>query len=83
MIRCRWVVDSAPFPWKEVVASTEVPYYIAHLNAYGPPMDSRHTYVKLDWLAWGATMADSDLDFHKMADPIFVQANITSCRVGA
>ena len=34
---------SAPFPWKEVVAETEVPYYISHANAYGPPMDSRHT----------------------------------------
>ena len=34
---------TAPFPWKEVVAETEVPYYISHANAYGPPMDSRHT----------------------------------------
>jgi hypothetical protein len=38
---------SGPFPWKEVVAKTEVPYYLSHLNAYGPPMDSRHTYVKV------------------------------------
>ena len=64
-----------------MVSATEVPYYIAHLNTYGPPMDSRHTYVKLDWLAWGATMADTTADFHKMADPIFNQANNTACRV--
>ena len=37
---------SGPFPWKQVVAETEVPYYLSHANAYGPPMDSRHTYVK-------------------------------------
>lgn len=72
---------TGPFPWKDVVAETEVPYYLSHANAYGPPMDSRHTYVKLDWLAWGATMADDDADFHKMMDPIFSQANDTSCRV--
>jgi hypothetical protein len=72
---------SAPFPWKQVVAKTEVPYYLSHANQYGPPMDSRHTYVKLDWLAWGATMADTDAGFHAMMDPIFAQANATSCRV--
>lgn len=72
---------SGPFPWDEVVTKTEIPYYVAHSNQYGPPMDSRHTYVKLDWLAWGATMADSNSDFHKMADPIFAQANATECRV--
>jgi len=72
---------SGPFPWKQVVHDTEVPYYLAHMNAYGPPMDSRHTYVKLDWLAWGATMADDDASFHKMMDPIFAQANQTDCRV--
>ena len=70
-----------PFPWKQVVKETEVPYYVSHGNEYGPPMDSRHTYVKLDWLAWGATMADNDKDFHAMADPIFAQANATTCRV--
>lgn len=64
---------SKPFPWKEVVIDTEVPYYVSHANKYGPPMDSRHTYVKLDWLAWAATMADDDKDFHAMADPIFAQ----------
>ena len=64
-----------PFP------DTEAPYYISHASAYGPPMDSRHTYVKLDWLAWGATMADDDADLHKMMDPMFAQVNATDCRV--
>merc|ERR1719272_1569082 len=72
---------SGPFPWKEVVRKTEVPYYIAHANKYGPPMDSRHTYVKLDWLAWGATMADDTASFHAMMDPIYAQAQDTACRV--
>lgn len=72
---------SGPFPWTEVVTNAEVPYYISHANKYGPPMDSRHTYVKLDWLAWGAAMAAEDDDFHELMDPIFSQANATECRV--
>ena len=38
-------------------------------------------YVKLDWLAWGATMADTEADFHAMMGPIWSQADETSCRV--
>jgi hypothetical protein len=72
---------SGPFPWKEVVAQTEVPYYLSHANKFGSPMDSRHTYVKLDWLSWGATMADADEGFHTMMDPVYAQANVTACRV--
>ena len=42
---------SKPFPREAVVKNAEVSYYVAHANKFEPPMDSRHTYVKLDWLA--------------------------------
>merc|ERR1711865_785016 len=60
---------------------TEVKYYISKANAFGAPMDSRHTYVKLDWLSWGATMADDEESFRKLHDPIYEQAEATACRI--
>jgi hypothetical protein len=30
---CSLLADSGPFPWQQVVADTEVPYYLSHLNA--------------------------------------------------
>jgi hypothetical protein len=69
-----------PFDW-EGIFPVEVQYYISKANAFGVPMDSRHTYVKLDWLSWGATMADDDESFHTIFDPIYDQANATDCRV--
>jgi len=69
-----------PFDW-DVIVPTEVKYYLSKANAFGTPMDSRHTYVKLDWLSWGAAMADDDASFHALQDPIYKQAQATSCRV--
>ena len=46
---------TGPFPWKDVVAETEVPYYLSHANAYGPPMDSRHTCEALSLARWPRT----------------------------
>lgn len=44
-IRCRYNLVwqkllnfSGPFPWKQVVHDTEVPYYLSHMNAYGTCM---------------------------------------------
>eukprot|EP01063_Lacrimia_lanifica_P036832 TRINITY_DN7406_c0_g1_i1.p2 TRINITY_DN7406_c0_g1~~TRINITY_DN7406_c0_g1_i1.p2 ORF type:complete len:792 (+),score=338.54 TRINITY_DN7406_c0_g1_i1:46-2421(+) len=75
-----------PFPWAAVV-EPEVAYYKAKANAYGIPMDPRHTYVKTDWLSWAAAMAstvaapgDGDRDFHFIADPIFKYCNETASR---
>ena len=63
------------------VAPREVKYYISKANKYGTPLDPRHTYVKTDWLSWGAAMADNEEDFHAIMDPIFKFANETSTRV--
>lgn len=69
-----------PFPL-ETIAAQEVAYYISVKNAYGTPLDLRHTYVKLDWLSWAANLALNDTDFHSLMDPIFTEANSTSSRV--
>jgi len=69
-----------PFDWDAIVP-TEVAYYLSKANEYGTPMDSRHSYVKLDWLSWGAAMADDDAGFHAMQDPIYAMAQATPSHV--
>jgi len=65
-----------PFPWAKVVPA-EVAYYKVKRNAFGTPLDPRHTYIKTDWLSWAAAMADDDETFHELFDPIFHFANTT------
>jgi hypothetical protein len=68
-----------PFPAE--VAANEVKTYLTHNNKYGVPLDLRHTYVKLDWLAWAATLAESDSDFHAIFDRIYTFSEETKSRV--
>merc|ERR1711957_214028 len=42
-----------PFDW-EAIVPMELDYYLSKANRFGVPLDSRHSYVKLDWLSWGA-----------------------------
>jgi hypothetical protein len=69
-----------PFDWDSIVPP-EVAYYVSKRNKYGTPMDSRHSYVKIDWLSWAATMAADDESFHALQDPVYDQAHATACRV--
>ncbi len=69
--------DSAA--WEEIIAD-EVAYYKTKGNKYGVPLDMRHTYVKSDWLAWAATLASSDEDFHTLFDPIYDMCQETESR---
>lgn len=74
-----------PFPWEQIVPD-EIAYYKSKANAFGIPMDPRHTYVKTDWLSWAAAMASTvdrtgkDEDFHFIMDPIFKFCNETPSR---
>lgn len=74
------LVLGGPFPWDEVV-SQELEYYKRKSNAYGVPLDPRHTYVKTDWLSWIAAMAATKDDFNFFFDPIFASLNATVDRV--
>jgi len=69
--------DNQPFDWTNIVPA-ETNYYKQHQNQYGTPMDSRHNYVKLDWLSWGAVMGESVQPgaFQKMfVEPAWAMAN--------
>jgi Glutaminase A six helical-hairpin domain/Domain of unknown function (DUF5127)/Domain of unknown function (DUF4964) len=63
------------------VARKELAFYLAHLNRYGLPLDSRKDYTKLDWEIWTATLGSSPADFASMVGPIFTWANETASRV--
>eukprot|EP00043_Microstomoeca_roanoka_P013047 m.127372 g.127372 ORF g.127372 m.127372 type:complete len:772 (+) comp15656_c1_seq1:43-2358(+) len=69
-----------PFNWT-AVQDYEINYYLTQINTYGPPMDERHTYVKLDWLSWAAAMADEDANFHAFMDPIYKFATNSPSRL--
>lgn len=49
----------------------EIAYYLKHQNAFGLPLDNRHTYTKLDWSVWTATMATNQEDYRALMDPLY------------
>ncbi len=49
----------------------EVSYYLKHQNAFGLPLDNRHTYTKLDWSVWTATLSPNQQDFNALIDPLY------------
>jgi len=55
----------------ESLTQEEIRYYLAHQNAFGLPLDNRHTYTKLDWTVWTATMAPNRQDFDALIDPLY------------
>lgn len=63
------------------VRSKMVSFYLKHLNRYGLPLDNRHTYTKLDWSIWTATLASNQQDFEALADPVYRFLNETPDRV--
>jgi Domain of unknown function (DUF4965)/Domain of unknown function (DUF1793)/Domain of unknown function (DUF5127) len=52
------------------VRDTELAFYLAHLNQYGLPLDTRADYTKLDWEIWTATLAPSQDQFLSFLKPI-------------
>ncbi len=53
------------------LTQSEVSFYLRHQNAFGLPLDNRHTYTKLDWSVWTATMALNPQDFDAFIDPLY------------
>ena len=54
---------------------------LEHMNPYGLPFDSLHTYTKSDWLLWTAMLSRSREDFEKMIAPMWLGYNLTPARV--
>ena len=63
------------------VTQEEIAFYLKHQNAFGLPLDNRHTYTKLDWSVWTATMAPNQQDFHALLDPLYKFMTETPTRV--
>jgi hypothetical protein len=53
------------------LAQSELRFYLAHQNAFGLPLDNRHTYTKLDWSVWTATLAPNRQQFDALIDPLY------------
>jgi hypothetical protein len=53
------------------IAKTEVAYYKQKSTPFGFPLDSRHSYTKLDWETWSADLTDSASDFNALMAPVY------------
>lgn len=65
----------------ENVREKELEFYIAKMNKYGTPLDSRDTYTKADWLVWCASMSSTPAQFEQLISPLWDFINETSSRV--
>lgn len=65
----------------ESLMQSEVKFYLRHQNAFGVPLDNRHSYTKLDWSVWTATMASDRQDFDALIDPLYKFMTETPTRV--
>jgi hypothetical protein len=63
------ILDLNLFP--SSLAQDELRYYLSHKNAFGLPLDNRHTYTKLDWSVWTATLATNPRQFDALIDPLY------------
>jgi hypothetical protein len=64
----------------ETVAEREIPFYLAHQNKFGLPLDSRRTYTKSDWIIWTATLSTDKETFKKFIHPLYVYVTQTPDR---
>ena len=62
------------------VLKEEAAFYKANLNAYGIPLDIRHTYTKTDWEIWTAASTDDPVLRQDFVDGIYKFANTSDSR---
>jgi len=65
----------------EAFYAEETRSYLALLNDYGMPLDSRADYTKSDWLAWCAAMARDGETRRALLAPLALYLRKTSTRV--
>jgi Domain of unknown function (DUF4965)/Domain of unknown function (DUF5127)/Domain of unknown function (DUF1793)/Domain of unknown function (DUF4964) len=63
------------------LAAAELAHYRAQSGPFGPPLDSRRSYAKLDWSAWTAAFAPDRAGFEQAFEPLWRFANETPQRV--
>lgn len=60
----------------------EITWHIEnHTNKYGLVLDNRANYTKSDWLVWTASMSESDEEFEKLTDTLWLAYNESESRV--
>ena len=62
------LLDMNLFP--SSVRTTEMAFYLHHINQYGLPLDNRADYTKLDWELWTATLTNDPSQFTALISPI-------------
>ncbi len=55
--------------------------YLARMNEYGLPLDSRADYTKSDWLVWSASMAQDPDVFRQLIAPLAHTLRTTATRL--
>jgi hypothetical protein len=73
------ILNLGLFP-KEI-KDKEVAWYIVNSKKYGPPLDSRQDYTKLDWVLWVAAMASDQASFEALVQPVYNMLHETKSRV--
>ncbi len=63
------------------LAAAELAHYRAVAGPFGPPLDSRRGYAKLDWSAWTAAFAPDRAGFESAFEPLWRFAHATPQRV--
>lgn len=63
------------------VYESEIAVCKQHMNPYGLPFDSLHTYTKSDWLVWTALLSSTQEDFEEMIAPLWLCYNLSLSRV--
>ena len=63
------------------LAAGELAHYRAVAGPFGPPLDSRRGYAKLDWSAWTAAFAPDRAGFEAAFEPLWRFAGATPQRV--
>jgi hypothetical protein len=63
------------------LAAGELAQYLAQSGPFGPPLDSRRGYTKLDWSAWTAAFAPDRAGFEQAFEPLWRFATATPQRV--
>jgi hypothetical protein len=64
-----------------LVSQEEAAWYAQHQNAYGIPLDTRHTYTKGDWEMWTAASTQVASLRQYLIDALYNFANTSGSRV--
>lgn len=63
------------------VLAEEARFYLMHQNAFGIPLDIRHTYTKDDWELWTAASTDNAPLRQAFIDAVYKFADTSNARV--